>query len=146
MTVIGKMSSLASCLVAALIVVGSAHAQSRPATPAPAAAPAQPPPETDAIFARWDKDNNKSLSAAEFAAGWKEVQATMLLMKLHENFVAMDANKSGFLEAPEYANLELIKKAGASAPPLSAFDADKSHSLDFKEYVGMVKTMLTTKP
>jgi len=144
MTIIGKMTGPALCLAATLVTANFAYAQPRPATTAPSSATAPHPVGSDEIFARWDTDNSKSLSREEFRAGWLELQASMLLFKLHENFVAMDADKSGFLEVPEYANLELIKNAGASAPPLSAFDADKSHSLDFKEYVGMVKA-LTTK-
>ena len=54
----------------------------------------------------------------------------------------MDKNKSGALEQDEFANLELIKKAGAKAPMLSAFDADKNGKLEFKEYVSLVETMM----
>jgi len=54
----------------------------------------------------------------------------------------MDTNKDGVLEAAEYANLELVKKAGASAPAMSTFDTNKSQTLDFKEYVGFVKAMV----
>ena len=65
-----------------------------------------------------------------------------MIRKMHLNFVAMDTNKSNALEANEFANLELIKKAGAKAPMMSAFDADKNGKMEFKEYVEMVSTMM----
>jgi Ca2+-binding EF-hand superfamily protein len=65
-----------------------------------------------------------------------------VVAKLHANFVQMDTNKSGALEQNEFANLELIKKAGAKAPMMSAYDADKNGKLEFKEYVEMVSTMM----
>jgi len=65
-----------------------------------------------------------------------------VIAKLHQNFVAMDANKSGTLEQDEFAKLEIIKKAGAKAPMMSAFDADKNGKMDFKEYVEMIASMM----
>lgn len=126
-----------ACLAALLTIANAAQAQSQAPTTAPAGAPVAP----DAIFMRWDKDNDKTLSMDEFKTGWLEVQATMALRSLHESFVVRDTNKSGSLEAAEYANLELVRKAGKSAPPMSAFDSDKNQVLDFKEYVGLVKTL-----
>jgi len=76
----------------------------------------------------------------------RQVQANLLIFKLRETFASMDTNKDGVLEAPEYANLELVRKAGASAPPMSTFDTNKSQTLDFKEYVGFIKAMVKTKP
>ncbi|MFA6986395.1 MAG: hypothetical protein WC213_09330 [Arenimonas sp.] len=141
MSVTRKMTGSALCLAAALVVANVAQAQST--TPAPAAAKAQATP--DGIFARWDKDKNKALSVEEFKAGWQEIQTANALRKLHANFVAMDSNKSGALEANEYANLELIKKGGKAAPLLSAFDTDKNQRLEFKEYVGMVNSLVAKK-
>ncbi|MET0716872.1 MAG: hypothetical protein ABWY48_02830 [Pseudoxanthomonas sp.] len=120
-------------LVVALMAAGAAHAQ------APTAAPAKNPSAgAEGLFARWDTDKNQALSPAEFKVGWQEVETSMALRKLHENFVAKDTDKSGGLEAGEYANLELVKQAGAAAPPLATFDTDKNQRLDFKEYVGLV--------
>lgn len=141
MSVTRKMTGTALCLAAALLAANLAQAQS--AKPAPAAAKAQATP--DAIFARWDKDKNKTLSVEEFKAGWQEIQTANALRKLHANFVAMDSNKSGALEANEYANLELIKRGGKAAPLLSAFDTDKNQRLEFKEYVGMVNALVAKK-
>jgi Ca2+-binding EF-hand superfamily protein len=97
-------------------------------------------PET--VFNAWDKDKNKSLSVEEFKAGWTEIQMRQTIAKLHQNFVQMDTNKSGALEQNEFANLELIKKAGSKAPMMSAFDADKNGKMEFKEYVEMISTMM----
>ena len=132
---------LAAGIAAAVAVTftGSALAQAAAAKPA-AQAQQKATPET--VFASWDKDKNKTLSFDEFKNGWTEIQMRQTVAKLHQNFVAMDANKSGALEQNEFANLELIKKAGAKAPMMSAFDADKNGKLEFKEYVEMIGTMV----
>jgi hypothetical protein len=144
-----KSTGSALALVAALAAMNAAQAQTKPATSAAkpsATAKQQSQAATpEAIFARWDKDKNNVLSMTEFKAGWQEVQANMILRQLHDNFVAMDVNKSGAIEAAEYANLELVKKAGASAPPMSTYDLNKDLRLDFNEYVAMVKSMLKPK-
>jgi len=140
MIITRKIAASAVCIAAVLGATTLAQAQTRPASAAPASA-SQPVGAAE-VFARWDKDHNKTLSPEEFKAGWDEVQANLLVYKLHENFVAMDTNKDGVLEAAEYANLELVKKAGASAPAMSTFDTNKSQTLDFKEYVGFVKAMV----
>lgn len=148
MSAIWKMTRPAALLAAALVLANPAHAQVRAETPG-AAAPAAPTQAQqagpDALFNRLDKDKNKALSLDEFNAGLQQLQATMALRKLQGNFTAMDANKSGSLEAAEYANLDLVKRAGKSAPQMSAFDADKSQSLAFKEYVAMVQSMVNNQ-
>ena len=129
--------------VVALAFAGAAAAQT--AGTAKAAAPAANKPRVatpDETFALWDKDKNKALSLEEFKAGYQMVQAQGTVRKLHGNFAAMDKNKSGSLESDEYANLELIKKAGTKAPPLSNFDADKNGRLEFKEYLVMIEAMV----
>jgi Ca2+-binding EF-hand superfamily protein len=130
-----------ACLAVVLATVNVAKAQSQPATRVPATAPASPV-GPDALFDSWDKDHNKALSLDEFKAGLQQAQTASALRQLHDNFVAKDTNKNGSLDAAEYANLELIKQAGTSAPPMTAFDADKSQGLDFKEYVAMVNALL----
>ena len=134
---------VAAALAAAIAATGTGAAMaqaaaSKPAAPAQAAKAVTP----EMVFNTWDKDKNKSLSIEEFRAGWSEIQMRQTLAKLHQNFVQMDTNKSGALEQNEFANLELIKKAGAKAPMMSAFDADKNGKLEFKEYVGMIGTMV----
>jgi Ca2+-binding EF-hand superfamily protein len=134
------------CLVAVLLAAHAAAAQTRVATNAPAATvQLQQTAGPDAMFARWDKDANKALSLDEFKAGWQEVQAAMAVRKLHDNFVTMDANRNGSLDATEYANLELIRKAGSSAPAMSAFDVDKNQALDFREYIALVRSLLKSQ-
>ena len=46
------------------------------------------------------------------------------------------------LEPAEYANLPLIKRAGAAAPPMSTFDTNKSNSLDHQEYLRMIEALV----
>lgn len=141
---VSKNTLCVLCAALAIAFAGGVLAQTaKPAAAAPGQAAQPMGPE--GLFQRWDTDKNGVLSQSEFKTGWTEVQAGMALRKLHENFVAMDVSKSGFLEAPEYANLELIKKAGKTAPLMSAFDADHNGKLDFKEYVSLVNTLLKTK-
>jgi len=127
-----------------LLVAAAAHAQSPVAAPAPKNA--QPATEASAIFKRWDKNGDSALSAAEFGAGWQEIQAANTLRNLHDNFVAKDVDGNGSLGASEYLKLDLVEKAGSSAPPMARFDADKSQTLDFKEYVVLVGALIKSRP
>jgi hypothetical protein len=144
-----RTMSVAVCLLTTLVVANMAQAQSRPATtakaPAAQGAPVQPTDGPDALFARWDTNHDKVLSPEEFRAGWQALQTEMTLHRLHEQFVAMDTDKNGCLNAAEYARLELIRKAGTTAPPLSMFDTEKNQCLDFKEYVNAVNYLLKHK-
>ena len=146
MSMNGRTTSAVMCM--ALVMASAAQAQSRPVATVPAKAPTPQgalAPSTegpDAIFARWDTNHDKMLSLDEFRAGWKELEATMALRRLHEQFVVMDTNKNGCLNAAEYAHLELIQSAGKSAPPMSMFDTEKNGCLDFKEYVNVVNYMM----
>ena len=135
-----KLAATVLCAAIAALSTGTVLAQAA-AAPAAKAQGASP----DEVFTRWDKDKNKVLSMEEFRAGFVEVEQANMLRKLHQNFVAMDSNKSNALEQNEFANLELIKKAGAKAPMMSAFDTDKNGKLEFKEYVGMISTMARNK-
>ncbi|MBB6188588.1 EF-hand domain-containing protein [Rhodanobacter sp. MP7CTX1] len=140
----GRRAGYAVCVIATLLITNSVQAQSTTATPSKTQQTKTAPPadEADALFTRWDTDHNGALSPAEFRAGWHQLQATAELRRLHEQFVAMDADKNGCLNAAEYAHLTLIKNAGASAPPMSMFDTEKNQCLDFKEYVNVVDYML----
>jgi Ca2+-binding EF-hand superfamily protein len=133
-------AGVAAAVAATLTSSAFAQAAKPAAAPAAKAAPQAATPEM--VFNSWDKDKNKTLSVEEFKAGWTEIQMRQVVAKLHANFVQMDTNKSGALEQNEFANLELIKKAGAKAPMMSAYDADKNGKLEFKEYVEMVSTMM----
>jgi Ca2+-binding EF-hand superfamily protein len=136
------LTSLCS-MVCLLITAATAQAQAPAAAPVPAA---QPTTEAATTFQRWDKNSDRTLSAAEFAAGWQEIQAANTLRNLHDNFVTKDVDGNGSLGPAEYLKLDLIQKAGPSAPPMAKFDTDKSQSLDFKEYVGLVGVLLKPNP
>jgi len=99
MIITRKIAASAVCIAAVLGATTLAQAQTRPASAAPASA-SQPVGAAE-VFARWDKDHNKTLSPEEFKAGWDEVQANLLVYKLHENFVAMDTNKDGTVTKAE---------------------------------------------
>ena len=57
-----------------------------------------------------------------------------------------DADKSGKLEAGEYASLALVKRLGASAPAMGAFDANKDGGLQFPEYLDFIKNASRPAP
>ena len=137
-----KISTIGFAIGAALLFGQSLQAQTRAPNP-PAAAQQMMSP--DDVFNRWDKNKNKSLTVEEFRTGWQEVQMSMAVRKLHDNFVRMDDDKNGSLEQAEYAKLELIKRAGNTAPMLSFYDQDKNGKLDFKEYVDLVNAMTQRK-
>jgi len=141
---------VAATLAAAIAATGTGAAlaqaaAAKPAAPAAQGAAAAKAVTPETVFNAWDKDKNKALSVDEFRAGWTEIQMRQTVAKLHQNFVAMDSNKSNALEQNEFANLELIKKAGAKAPMLSAFDTDKNGKLEFKEYVELIGSMVKNK-
>lgn len=118
---------------------GQAHAQEKSATP-----PA--PNAADAAFAAWDVDRNGNLSRQEFRNGWERVRkAGQLEAGLRRHFVAMDSNKNSAIDAAEYATLVLIKRAGKSAPPLSAFDSNKDGKLQLAEYLRLVQALAPTQ-
>lgn len=95
-----------------------------------------------AAFQAMDADKNGALSAQEFAAGYAVVQRRMTLaIRLREQFGRVDADHNGAINATEYANLMLVRRAGATAPPLAAFDTDKNGSLDFAEYLAAIRRL-----
>lgn len=129
--------------VALLALAGSALAQQ--ATPAKPAAAAQQAPAGDPAgeaFKAWDKDHNGSLSPVEFRAGWQQVQrAAELQARLRHQFTTVDANKNGAIDPAEYGSLLLVKNAGAKAPQMSVFDANRDGKLGFGEYVKLVQAL-----
>jgi hypothetical protein len=131
----------------ALVAAAPAIAQNAPKPAQPAAAPAaQQQAGPDAVFALWDKDKNGSLSKNEFAAGWTEMRTDMVMQRMHAEFERQDANKSGKLEANEFANLVIVQRLGKSAPAMSAFDANKNAGLEFPEYIEFIKTAMRQAP
>jgi Ca2+-binding EF-hand superfamily protein len=141
-----KTSAAMACLLCCIAI---AQAQTPPATPTQTPAPTSPQAQQaeaqEALFASWDSNHDKSISRDEFKAGWQQLQTTMALRQLHDQFVVMDTSKNDCIDASEYAQLELVKKAGTSAPPLATFDADKTQCLNFKEYVGLVQNLAQRK-
>lgn len=137
---------LAAFAIAAFtFVVGGTSAQAAATQPAPAMTESVPA-QVDAVFAAWDVDKNGTLSQQEFKNGWLEMRRALELQaRLHAQFNIIDADKNGGIDAKEYANLELVKKAGQSAPPLSSFDSNKNQRLEFPEYLDFVKRMTTPK-
>ena len=129
--------------VALVACAGSALAQQ--ATPAkPAQAQAQAPAGDPAgeAFKAWDKDHNGSLSPVEFRAGWQQVQRVAEMQaRLRHQFTTVDANKNGAIDPAEYGNLLLVKNAGAKAPQMSVFDANRDGKLGFGEYVKLVQAL-----
>ena len=96
----------------------------------------------DQLFIAWDKDKNKTLTLEEFKNGWESAREQNIMGRLEYQFRAADKDKSGLIEAAEFANLPLIKRAGSGAPPMSAFDSNKDQKIDFKEYLDLVPAML----
>lgn len=118
----------------------TAPASARPsAAPSPADGQAATP---DQLFLAWDKDKNRTLTLDEFKNGWESAREQNIIGRIETQFRAADKDKSGLIEAAEFANLPLIKRAGSGAPPMSAFDANKDQRLDFKEYLDLVPAML----
>lgn len=138
-----KNKKLQMACVAAMFLAGT---QMVAAQNKPAAEPVRRAASAEDMFAAWDKDKSKSLSLDEFKAGWANVMQANAVMRLQGQFRAHDANKSGFIEATEFANLPIIKQSGKSAPMMSAYDANGDQKLDFKEYISLVETMMKNRP
>ena len=147
--------SAAMVLAGSFVVAAGAMAQTSTAAPASApaptaAAPARTGPSpgdgqaatAEQLFASWDKDKNRMLSQEEFKNGWESAREQNILGRLEAQFRAADKDKSGLIEAGEFANLGLIKRAGSGAPPMSAFDLNKDQKIDFKEYLDLVPAMM----
>ena len=133
-----------------LLVAGALPAAAQTAAPAgsqPANGQAQAKSRTEALFGALDTNKDKVLSLPEFQAGYASVQRTIALdLRLREQFRAVDADRSGAIETGEYANLVLVKQAGAAAPGLAAFDANKNQKLEFAEYLTVVHRLAASQP
>ena len=103
-----------------------------------------PPPAAPRLFDTLDADQDQVLSRPEFQSGYAGLQRLIAMQfRLREQFDTLDVNRSGAIDANEYAALELIKRQGKAAPPLSAFDADRDQKLDFVEYATLVRRLAT---
>jgi hypothetical protein len=99
------------------------------------------------VFEALDTNKDKALSLQEFQTGYAGVQhAIAREVRLREQFRTIDADHNGAIEAVEYTNLVLVKRAGKAAPALSAFDADKDQKLGFAEYVAAVRQLSALHP
>jgi hypothetical protein len=108
------------------------------------AASAKAPQSTraDAIFHALDTNKDGALSPQEFQAGYVDMQRLIAVeIRLREQFRLVDADHNGSINAVEYANLALVKRAGKSAPALSTFDTNKDGSLDFAEYITAIRRL-----
>ena len=115
---------------------------------AKAASAQQPNAVAGATFERWDADGNGVLSRAEFEKGWAAQAAAarksaieQMQARLRDQFEAIDRNDNDAVDPDEYPNLLLVRRAGASAPPLSSFDANGDSRLQFGEYLQLVRQM-----
>lgn len=94
------------------------------------------------VFDALDTDKDGMLSPQEFQTGYPGlVNAILFELRLRDQFQVLDTNKSGAIEADEYANLELVKRLGQSAPAMSEFDANKNQKLEFAEYEATVRQL-----
>lgn len=114
-------------------------------TPSTKAAPIATDPvhsRIDVTFSAWDTDKSGSLSLQEFRNGWIGLRrAGEMQRRLRAQFEVVDIDKSGAIDAGEYARLQLIKRLGKPAPPLSNYDANKNKRLEFPEYLNLVRQM-----
>jgi hypothetical protein len=99
------------------------------------------PSQIDKTFDAWDTNHDKTLSLEEFRAGARGTEAALAMRRLQMQFKAVDKNHDGFIDAEEYKALLLVQRAGAAAPALSAFDANKDQKLDFVEYTSLVRSL-----
>ena len=131
-------------LTGGMLLLGAqqAAAQSAAAKPAPATQARQAQDQAADAFKAWDKDGNGNLSLVEFRTGWQQVQrAAELQARLRHQFGTVDANKNDAIDPAEYGNLKLVQNAGAKAPQMSVFDANRDGKLGFGEYVKLVQAL-----
>ncbi|WP_350016521.1 EF-hand domain-containing protein [Rhodanobacter sp. IGA1.0] len=146
-----SLGKLPGTVATALVLCAASAASSAApaaATGGVATAPLPPPATTAAsIFHAVDANKDGALSPQEFAAGYAAVQRLMTLeIRLREQFGRVDADHGGSIDAGEYARLMLVRRAGAAAPPLAAFDADGNGSLNFAEYVVAIRRLAALRP
>ena len=141
------MSRLTVCLAGlamglAAVLPASARVRIHAANAMPAASLLSP----TMVFASWDRDSSRTLSPEEFKAGWARMEQAAARRQLQAQFDLHDRDRSGSIDRVEYATLELIRKAGTSAPAHAGFDADKSGAIEFDEYVAMVAALVARTP
>jgi len=143
-TVVAAGAMLLEVAVASLLLfAGTSAAAHAAAAAAPAAKTQTAAPR---LFDTLDVNKDQVLSRQEFQAGYAGLQRLVAMqVRLREQFGALDVNRSGAIDASEYANLELIKSQGKAAPSLSAFDIDHDQKLNFSEYATLVRKLATVQ-
>lgn len=141
------MSMFKLSTAALVLVAGTLSTATRAASPQPAAAqPAAKRIAGDQAFAALDANKDKALSLAEFQVGYARMQQAIALeLRLREQFLSVDSDRSGAIEPAEYDKLALVKRAGALAPTLSTFDGNTNRKLEFAEYMAAVRAMVTSQ-
>lgn len=151
------MSMFKFSTAALMLVVATLSTATHAASPNPAAVQAsamqpvatQPAAKQSAgeqAFAALDANKDKALSLAEFQVGYARMQQAIALeLRLREQFLSVDSDRSGAIEPAEYDKLALVKRAGALAPTLSTFDGNTNRKLEFAEYVAAVRAMATSQ-
>lgn len=126
----------------------TAVAQSADAQPAAVVTqPAQDHVGTDGVFAALDTNKDGTVSRLEFQAGYPGLaRAFVVELRLRDQFQLLDANRSGAIEASEYANLELVKRTDKNAPGFATFDINKNQKLEFPEYIAAVRQLTAQAP
>jgi hypothetical protein len=141
-TVVAVGTMLLGVAVASLLLFAGTSTAAQAAQVAAPAAPAQT--AAPGLFDTLDVNKDQVLSRQEFQSGYAGLQRLIAIqVRLREQFGALDANRSGAIDASEYANLELIKGQGKAAPSLVAFDANHDQKLNFAEYATLVRKLAT---
>lgn len=103
---------------------------------APVAPEPSPASREERRFARYDKDRNAEITAAEYLASRQKAFAKLdrngdgrldfdeYAVKTQARFTTADADGSGRLSASEFATTAVQRKARAACPPTIAADAD----------------------
>ena len=142
-----------ACMASLLLALAPASFAQRAATPSVAVGepdpnarrlPSHPAQgqQADALFAAWDRNHDGQLSPTEFRDGLQRARGgARAQASLRHQFDALDANHNGAIDPGEYGKLELVKRAGKSAPALPAYDGNHDGRLDFAEYVKLVEAL-----
>lgn len=144
-TLMAAGTMLLGITLASVLLFAGTSTAAHAAEGAVPAAPAQP--AESRLFDMLDRNKDQVLSRQEFQAGYAGLQRLVAMQaRLREQFGALDLDRSGAIGSSEYANLELIKRLGKTAPPLSAFDANHDQKLDFAEYATLVQKLAAPQP
>jgi hypothetical protein len=142
-TVVAAGVMLCELAVASLLLLAGTSNAAQAAEGATRVAPGQaahsPAPT---LFDSLDTNRDQVLTRREFQAGYAGLQRVIAMqVRLREQFGVLDVNRSGAIDASEYANLELIRSHGKTAPSLGTFDADNDQKLNFAEYAVLVRRL-----